>query len=47
MLVMTSARGMDSSKAKRELGWAPAYSTWREGFRALGDDAPTADRTAG
>jgi 2-alkyl-3-oxoalkanoate reductase len=47
MLVMTSARGMDSSKAKRELGWAPAYPTWREGFRALGDDATTADRAAG
>jgi nucleoside-diphosphate-sugar epimerase len=26
-------RGADNSKAKRELGWAPRYPTWREGFR--------------
>ena len=29
---MTVGRGSSSAKAKRELGWAPRYATWREGF---------------
>ena len=29
---MTIARGSSNAKAKRELGWAPRYATWREGF---------------
>lgn len=30
-------RGAANTKARRELGWAPRYPTWREGFRvALG-----------
>ena len=29
---MTIARGSSNAKAKRELGWAPRYPTWREGF---------------
>ncbi len=30
-------RGASNAKAKRELGWAPRYSSWRQGFReALG-----------
>jgi 2-alkyl-3-oxoalkanoate reductase len=29
---MTTARGSSNAKAKRELGWAPRYATWREGF---------------
>jgi 2-alkyl-3-oxoalkanoate reductase len=33
MVMMTSARGASNAKAKRELGWTPAYPTWREGFR--------------
>lgn len=34
---MTSLRGSSNAKAKRELGWKPEYSSWREGFRtALG-----------
>ena len=33
MVMMTSARGASNAKAKRELGWTPAYATWREGFR--------------
>jgi 2-alkyl-3-oxoalkanoate reductase len=31
--LMTSVRGSSNAKAKRELGWTPAYATWREGFR--------------
>ena len=33
MVMMTSARGVSNAKAKRELGWAPVYATWRDGFR--------------
>jgi 2-alkyl-3-oxoalkanoate reductase len=29
---MTVARGSSNAKAKRELGWAPHYASWREGF---------------
>jgi 2-alkyl-3-oxoalkanoate reductase len=33
----TTARGASNEKAKRELGWQPAYPSWRQGFReALG-----------
>jgi nucleoside-diphosphate-sugar epimerase len=31
---MTEARGASNAKAKRELGWQPVWSSWREGFRA-------------
>jgi nucleoside-diphosphate-sugar epimerase len=30
--MMTEARGASNAKAKRELGWRPRYSSWREGF---------------
>jgi nucleoside-diphosphate-sugar epimerase len=30
--MMTEARGASNAKAKRELGWAPQYPSWREGF---------------
>ncbi len=30
--LMTQVRGASNGKAKRELGWAPAWSTWRDGF---------------
>jgi nucleoside-diphosphate-sugar epimerase len=29
----TGMRGASNEKAKRELGWAPRYSSWRQGFR--------------
>jgi nucleoside-diphosphate-sugar epimerase len=33
----TGLRGASNAKAKRELGWQPAYSSWRQGFgEALG-----------
>jgi 2-alkyl-3-oxoalkanoate reductase len=31
--IMTSIRGSSNAKAKRELGWQPTWSTWRDGFR--------------
>jgi nucleoside-diphosphate-sugar epimerase len=32
--LMTQIRGASNAKAKRELGWAPAYATWRQGFKS-------------
>jgi nucleoside-diphosphate-sugar epimerase len=32
--LMTSAPAASNAAAKRELGWAPKYASWREGFRA-------------
>ncbi|HEU0156750.1 MAG TPA: NAD(P)-dependent oxidoreductase [Stellaceae bacterium] len=33
LAMMTEVRGAANTKAKRELGWRPRFSTWREGFR--------------
>jgi nucleoside-diphosphate-sugar epimerase len=33
VVLMTQIPGASNAKAKRELGWQPAYSSWREGFR--------------
>lgn len=33
MVMMTSARGASNARARRELGWTPAYPSWRDGFR--------------
>ncbi len=30
--LMTEARGSSNAKAKQELGWAPRYPSWRDGF---------------
>jgi nucleoside-diphosphate-sugar epimerase len=44
--MMTQVRGASNAKAKRELGWAPAWPTWRDGFArglyAIAGDAGTA-----
>ena len=34
VVMMTDARGASNAKAKRELGWHPAHSSWRQGFIA-------------
>jgi 2-alkyl-3-oxoalkanoate reductase len=34
-MLMTECRGASNAKAKRELGWRPAYPSWREGFGAV------------
>jgi nucleoside-diphosphate-sugar epimerase len=30
---MTQIRGSSNAKAKRDLGWTPTWTTWRDGFR--------------
>jgi nucleoside-diphosphate-sugar epimerase len=35
VVMMTDARGASNVKAKRELGWSPAYPSWRQGFAAV------------
>jgi nucleoside-diphosphate-sugar epimerase len=36
-VLATELRGASNAKAKRELGWAPRYASWRQGFaEALG-----------
>jgi nucleoside-diphosphate-sugar epimerase len=34
VVMMTELRGASNAKAKRELGWRPAHSSWRQGFAA-------------
>jgi len=31
--MMTEGRGFSNAKAKRELGWEPTFSSWRQGFK--------------
>jgi 2-alkyl-3-oxoalkanoate reductase len=46
-VMMTDVSGASNAKIKRELGWAPRWPTWREGFSALGAGAtPARDRAA-
>jgi nucleoside-diphosphate-sugar epimerase len=33
VMLGTELRGASNERAKRELGWQPRYSSWREGFR--------------
>jgi 2-alkyl-3-oxoalkanoate reductase len=33
--MMTEIRGASNAKARRELGWRPAFPTWRQGFQTL------------
>jgi nucleoside-diphosphate-sugar epimerase len=40
----TEARGASNAKAKRELGWEPRYSSWREGFVAAYATTALAER---
>ncbi len=36
VVMMTEVRGASNEKAKRELGWQPAYPSWRQGFSTAG-----------
>jgi nucleoside-diphosphate-sugar epimerase len=31
-VMMTEVRGASNAKAKRELGWKPKHTSWRDGF---------------
>jgi hypothetical protein len=45
--MMTQVRGSSNVKAKRELSWALAWPTWREGFTSgltAADDTQPASR---
>jgi nucleoside-diphosphate-sugar epimerase len=33
--MMTTMRGSSNARARRDLDWTPAYSSWREGFQEL------------
>jgi nucleoside-diphosphate-sugar epimerase len=44
--MMTQIRGSSNAKAKRELGWRPAWPSWRQGFRH-GLDAVAPQQVAG
>ena len=42
VVMMTEGRAASNAKVKRDLGWQPNYSSWRDGFRSgLGNIAPT------
>ena len=34
VVMMTEVRGASNAKAERELAWAPAHPSWRQGFAA-------------
>jgi nucleoside-diphosphate-sugar epimerase len=34
-VMMTESRGASNAKAKRELGWQPRHSSWRQGFEEI------------
>ena len=42
LAMMTESRGASNAKAKKELGWALRYPSWRQGFPAAYSPAPTA-----
>ena len=44
VVLSTEAVGASNAKAKRELGWAPRYPSWRTGFRAAYSALEVADR---
>jgi len=33
--VLTQIRGSSNAKARAELGWAPSWASWRQGFLAV------------
>lgn len=41
-LMMEQSRGASNEKAKRELGWQPYFSSWRQGFRSGMESVPEA-----
>jgi nucleoside-diphosphate-sugar epimerase len=43
VVMATESRGASNTKAKRELGWAPRYPSWRTGFPAAYSAIAVAD----
>ena len=42
VVMSTGSRGAANAKAKNELGWAPRYPSWRQGFAAAyGNPGPS------
>jgi nucleoside-diphosphate-sugar epimerase len=39
VVMMTEIRGASNAKIRRELGWEPAFPSWRDGFTAVFRDA--------
>ena len=39
--MMTRVRGVSNAKIKRELGWRPAYASWRDGFKEVARRQPS------
>ena len=44
--LMTQIRGSSNARARRELGWAPRYASWRAGFATGLADNHDAERAA-
>jgi 2-alkyl-3-oxoalkanoate reductase len=44
VVMMCEVRGASNERAKRELGWTPAWPTWREGIPALAEGRVNAVR---
>ena len=48
VVLLTQVRGASTAKARRELGWKPAYPSWRQGFlTGLGLSPAQSSRGAG
>jgi 2-alkyl-3-oxoalkanoate reductase len=47
VVMATQARGASNAKAKRELGWAPRYASWRQGFPATYSGNPSSAMSSG
>jgi nucleoside-diphosphate-sugar epimerase len=47
LFMMTQIRGSSNAKARRVLGWKPAYASWREGFRRLSQDESELESSGG
>lgn len=46
VVMMTQARAGSNAKARMELGWAPAYPSWRQGFSEIISRQPIEQRSA-
>ena len=42
--MLTQVRGSSNARARRELGWAPRWASWRDGFRSALAESPDSVR---